>query len=176
MLLAAVLAGVWISKGPERRPALQEPPVVAKEPAGTILGLAIGSTMAEARERLDPLQVPTEYIADEKEESGRRLYWKLKETDYEWIMAWGSASGRITGIRGVFRPERAKPFGEIGDLNSAASVAPDRVKWNLRTTDGAYFRLIAQGAEQRATTVYMFSIQLPDERGGQTGLLPEEDR
>ena len=56
--------------------------------SGKILGLTIGSTMQEAREKLDPLRVPTDYVPDEKEESGRRVHWKLKETDYDWVMAW----------------------------------------------------------------------------------------
>ena len=132
--------------------------------------------MPEARERLDPLRVPAAYEPDRKEETGRRIYWKLKATEYDWIMAWARADGRITRVRAVLRPEQTKPFGEIGNLQAAASVSPERVRWNLQRPDGTHFRLIAQGANDHAASVYMFSLeQQPDQHGPREAAPDEEE-
>lgn len=128
--------------------------------------------MEEARAKLDPFRVPAVYTPDGKEKSGRRIYWKLRETEFDWIMAWASAEGKITRLRGVYRAGQEKPFQEIGDLAQAASVSSEAVKWNLRRPQGPYYRLIAQGAEQKAKTVYMFSLGMPGE--GSDAARPEE--
>ena len=136
---------LWLSyRGESHRETRGEArKVEAVQTAGTILGLTIGTSMAEAREKLDPLRVPADYEPDAKEESGRRIYWKLKETEYDWLMAWGNAAGKITRMRAVLRPGRARPFSEIGDLDSATSADATQARWNLRAPDGANYRLIA---------------------------------
>jgi hypothetical protein len=92
------------------------PPVAAEGRPAQILGLTIGDPVDEARKRLDPLREPVDYTPDEKEKTGRRIYWKLRETEFDWVIAWGNAEGRITRIRAVYRPSQTKPFREIGDL------------------------------------------------------------
>lgn len=161
----AVVAGVWLwqSRTEPVASAAGAPAETIAE-SGRILGLAIGSPISEARARLDPLRIPVEYTPDTKEETGRRIYWKLKETEYEWVMVWAKADGTITRIRAVFRPEATKPFSEIGNPQTAASVGPERARWNLQRPDGTHFRLIAQGANERATSVYMFSLELAADR------------
>ena len=128
------------------------------ESDGKILGIAIGSSIQSAREKLDPLRVPGPDYPDAKASSGRRIYWKLKETEYDWVMIWAK-EGKISRLRAVFRPEQTKSFAEIGNLQRAASASDTQVKWDLRRPDGSPFRLIAQGLNQRATTVYMFSLE-----------------
>lgn len=168
--VAVMLAGVfWISREPKPRgpevvslaqPASRAPETI--ESSGQILGVAIGLPMAEAREKLDPLRAAGRaYEPDQKEQKGRRIYWKLKETEYDWIMVWANAEGNVTRVRAVLRPDKTMPFNEIGNLGRAASADPSRAKWNLRRPDGANFRLIVQGAGQRASSVYMFSLE-PD--------------
>jgi len=177
LLLAGL--GVWFA----RTPAISSPghtppppPVAAAEaPPAEILGLTIGDPVDEARQRLDPLREPVVYTPDAKETSGRRIYWKLRETEFDWIMVWGNAEGKITRLRGYFRPDQTKPFHEIGDLRTAASVTSQMAKWNLRRTGGPYYRLIAQGTEHQAQTVYMFSLEQPGEQPQRRAQESEEE-
>ena len=170
MLLAGgAIAGAWFWHARDRAVTVEQAPASARktiEASGEILGIAIGSTMEEARARLEQLSVPAEDGSEAEEEDERRTFWKLKATEFDWIMAWAKTDGRITRVRAVFRPNQGKAFKEIGRLETAASVDSERVKWNLRTREGANFRLIAQGAQERATSVYMFSLeQTSDDRG-----------
>ena len=130
------------------------------ESTGRILGLAIGDTLESAREQLDPLRAPGSYPPDEKELQGRRIYWKLAGTDYDWIMAWADKQGKVTRVRAVLRAEHQKPFAEIGDLSAAITSDPQTVRWNLKTAAGSPYRLVAQGADGRAISVYMFSQEI----------------
>ncbi len=144
-------------------------------PTGEILGLTIGTPIAEARAKLDPLRMAAESAPDEKARSGKRLYWKLRETNYDWVMAWANDDGRITRLRAVLRPDHAKPFSEIGDLRTAASANDRGAKWNLRQRDGTAFRLIAHGAAGRAQTVYMFVLPRFNQEGDVEEPTEEED-
>jgi hypothetical protein len=164
LLAAAAVAGIWLWQKPDgfvKMEPARAPETI--EATGEILGLAIGSSMAEARERLEAVSVPAEDESEAEEENERRTFWKLNGTEYDWIMAWAKADGRITRVRAVFRPEHGKAFHQIGNLQAAASVEPERVKWNLRTREGINFRLIAQGTQERAVSVYMFSLQQPSD-------------
>ena len=172
----ALAAGGWTSCKPTPHAEIQQPPALETiEASGEILGLAIGSPMQDARAKLDPLRVPAVYTPDLKETSGRRIYWKLKETEFDWIMAWGNAEGKITRLRAVYRADQKKPFREIGSLERAASVTAQTAKWNLRRPGGPHFRLIAQGAEQQAQTVYMFALELAGEPARTTAPEAEDE-
>ncbi|HEX8679112.1 MAG TPA: hypothetical protein VF683_04095 [Chthoniobacterales bacterium] len=165
-LFVLLLAGnLWLMRDLQQRGRVNPPAPAPEtiESSGRILGLAIGDPIDSAREKLDPLRVPAVYTPDLKETSGRRILWRLRETEYDWIMAWAK-EGKITRIRAVYRADRRKPFREIGNLASAASATADAVKWNLSRPGGPRYRLIAQGAEQQAQTVYMFSLELPGEQ------------
>ena len=122
--------------------------------------MAIGDTLDRAREQLDPLRAPGSYPPDEKELQGRRIYWKLAGTDYDWIMVWADKQRKVTRVRAVFRAEHQKPFAEIGDLPAAMTTDAQTVRWNLKTAAGAPYRLVAQGADQKAISVYMFSQEI----------------
>ena len=132
------------------------------ESSGEVLGVAIGMPMDEARAKLDPLRAPgPAYQPDPKELQSRRILWRLKETEYAWIMVWAGADGKITRVRATLRPDQTKPFSEIGNLAEAAAADATTARWNLRRPDGPNYRLIAQGAEQRASSVSMFSLEMP---------------
>ena len=87
--------------------------------------------------------------------------WRLEGTDYAWVMVWAGGDGKVTRVRAVLRPNKAKPFHEIGDLTKAAAADATSARWNLRRPDGPNYRLIAQGTEQQATSIYMFSLEIP---------------
>jgi hypothetical protein len=163
---AVVAAGAWWLARSGRSAAADRQTGAAEtiQASGKILGLAIGDPVDEARKRLDPLREPVDYTPDAKEKSGRRIYWKLRETEFQWVIVWGNAQGRITRIRGYYRVEQRPAFSAIGDIAAADTVTPQEVKWTLRRPGAPYFRVIAQGAEQQAHTVYMFSLELPDEQ------------
>lgn len=112
------------------------------------------------RAKLDPLRAPGAERPDAKELQGRRIYWKLAGTEYEWIMAWASPERKVTRVRGVFRPEKRPAFAELGNLETALTVDAATVRWNLRTAAGIPYRLTAQGTNHRAFSVYMFSQEL----------------
>lgn len=172
-LVVLLGAGVWLARD-QRTPVEKSSSVLVEPSSATVLGLTIGSSMQEAREKLDPLRIPADYTPDQKELSGRRIYWKLRETEFAWIMAWAKG-GEITRLRGVYRPQNEKPFHEIADLASATSVTDTAAKWNFRCRGGPYFRLIAQGNGQRAQTVYMFSLDLPGEGSPAAESEPEDE-
>jgi hypothetical protein len=160
----AVIAG---ASGCSRNPPASTPgeppatPTEAQPQFGEILGLAIGDPVDNARQKLDPLRVREDYSPDAKEKTGRRIYWKLRETEFEWAMVWGNEKGKITRIRAYYRVDRRQPFSAIGDLAKADSVTAHSAKWTMRRPGSPYFRLVAEGAEQQAHSVYMFSLELP---------------
>ena len=164
VLLAVIGVGFAISRTPRQHPPRESPaatPVETIESPGRILGLRIGDPMDDARRKLDPLRVPAVYTPDAKERTGRRIYWKLRETDFEWAIVWGDETGKITRIRAYYRVERRQPFSAIGDLAKADSVTAHAAKWTMRRPGSPYFRLVAEGAEQQAHSVYIFSLELP---------------
>jgi hypothetical protein len=167
---------LWKSQPPQSA-AGARPPVPAPstneqtetiEASGTILGIAIGSSLEEARAKLDPLRAEDEHTPDAKEVDDKRVYWKLRGTEYDWVIVWANPEGKITRMRVNPRPEMVKSFSQIGDLSKAAVNQPDTAVWNVARPGAAPFRLIAQGVGQRATSLYMFGPQPRrfDERTG----------
>ena len=169
----AATVTVWLSRDRKQHVAAALPAHVLPEPgqsatapplpetiaaSGRILGVGIGDPIDEALQKLEPLRTDGDEPPDDKELQGRRAYRKLKGTDYDWIMVWAKAD-RVTRIRTMLRADKWKPFDEIGDVTTAADANAIAVKWNLQTPSGLNYRLIAQGQEHRANTVYMFGLE-----------------
>ena len=174
--LLAVIGILMISCRPRAAvEAPAAPPHETNASFGKIFGITLGSPMEEARRTLDPLRIPSVYTPDQKERSGRRIYWKLKETPFDWIMIWANGEGRITRLRAVYRPESTPPFADLGDLRKAASATEEAVKWNLQLSDGSHFRFIAQGAGGKARTIYMFALDGFREQMAPAEAAPEEE-
>ena len=162
-LLCATLFAAGSVRGEEAPDKEQPQPSAATiEATGEILGLRIGMPMKEAREKMNALRDP-EAPRDEREKLGTRIYWKLRETEFDWVMAWANRDGKITRLRAVFRPDKTKPFGEIGDLSRAVTNAPHVAAWNA-TRDHVHFRITAFGNEGRAVriSILAFDPTLPD--------------
>ena len=171
VLLAAIVASVVACGRAEEAAQLQAEPLqpIATDTAagaetiessGLILGIGIGMQMSEARGKLDPLRQPTDNEPDGKEQAGTRIYWKLNGTEYDWIMAWANKAGQITRVRANPRPDKPKPFAEVGDLSRAAAVQPQQAMWNVERPGGLSYRLVAQGDDRLARSVYMFALNL----------------
>ena len=127
---------------------------------GLILGVGIGTQISEARSKLDPLRAPGEHEPDRKEQAGTRVYWKLNGTDFDWIIVWANTAGQLTRLRANPRPEQPIPFTEIGDLTRAVVNEPHQAIWTVERPGGLSFRLVAQGINRQAKTIFMFALGL----------------
>ena len=126
------------------------------ETSGEILGVRIGSPFEEARAKLELLRDPaTETIREKKEPGRRKTYWKLAHPEYSWIMVRPNAQGRITQISAFLKPETPKPFDQIGDLKRAATNVDNMAVWNVNQPDHLRYRLVAKGADSRATNIIL---------------------
>lgn len=125
-----------------------------------MLGVGIGMQMSEARAKLDPLREQVEVVPDAKERENKRIYWKLKETEYEWLIGWANSKGVVTRLRARLREGNEMPFSKIGDLSRAVSSTPEQAMWNVTSDTRPAFRLVAQGKDHRAVTFYMFALDL----------------
>ena len=142
----------------EKQKATAEPKIAE---SGELLGVGIGMTMREARAKLDPLRDPAA-PRDEKEKYGSRAYWKLRETEFDWIMVWANRDKKIVRIRAVLRPDNQKPFSEIGELAKANPNGPNAAAWNLTAPAGPV-RVSALGGEGKAArlSILAFDPSLP---------------
>jgi hypothetical protein len=125
----------------------------------SILGIRIGSTLADASTRLDPLAIRREREAEEEEperEEGRQKAWMLKSTEYRSVALKVNDADRVVWITGFVRPGKEIPFSRLGDL-STARVNDSIAIWNVRTPAGSY-RLVARGRGRRATVISLLSL------------------
>ena len=134
------------------------------ESTNTILGVAIGSTLEEAHQKLDPLRDPASAEFREKEakegEAGEKAYWRLIGTEYRWIMAWANKEGQLVQLSASVRPERPKPFTEVGDLARASTNLENAAKWNVQRPGGLSYDLVARGPNRQANNIYMIATTL----------------
>jgi hypothetical protein len=158
--LVAVSALGGEKKRGKAKPEPPPPPLI--EASGTILGVGIGTSMEQAHEKLDPLRIETSgprESAREKgdREEGDREVWRLKETEYQWIVVWAKEE-KILQLSASLRPDQFKPFDQIGDLKRAATNTESIAMWNVMRPIGGNFRLVAKGPARRASTIYMLSL------------------
>ena len=160
LFAAAITTGAEESPPADKMPPAPEPLI---QSSGKILGVGIGTPMKEARERLNPLREKTDGPLDVKEKMGTRVYWKLVETEYDWVIAWANRDGKIIRLRAVFRPDKLKPFAEIGDLATSVKSGPNMAVWDVVRETGS-FRLTAAGEEGRAARISLlaFDPNLPE--------------
>lgn len=162
LLLVFALAGIAVvaftlrphkTRSEGVAPRISPAPTI--ETAGEILGIAIGSSLEEARRELDRLREPGSTELRGKGEETRKAYWKLAGTEYKWIMAWTDEEERVVQVSVAPRAENGKPFSEIGDTSKAATDQENVAVWNAERPDGSRYRLIAKGRERRATSIYI---------------------
>ena len=91
--------------------------------------------------------------------SGGGIRWRLAETEYQWIVAWADKEGKIVKISASVRPEKKKPFPEIGDLVRAKVHNESAALWIVQRPDGTSFRLVAKGPGEQALSIYLYSLQ-----------------
>jgi hypothetical protein len=83
----------------------------------SILGIRVGSSLADARARLEPLAVPQVGQPEEEEkedrEEGRTKAWNLKSTEYKSVALKVNDADRVVWITGFLRPGKEIPFSKL---------------------------------------------------------------
>lgn len=145
-----------VAEGKSEKPA-HSPETTNIYTTGEILGIAIGTSVKEAHKKLDPLRGEEEKTSNPKGKGkeGRREIWKLKETDFRWIMVWINEEDKITRIGAWLR--REMPFSDIADLNRAVSKTDSRAMWN-GSSHGKGFQLLAKGRDKHAQIIYLVEV------------------
>ena len=138
--------------------------LVTIEASGKILGVGVGTTIEEAREKLDSLRDPTSTGFRDKKRSaggkGEKAYWRLRGTEFSWIMAWANKEGRIVRLSIAVPTEKPKPFAEVGDLSRATTNQEHVATWNVSRPNKLSYRLVARGPNRRATNIYLTATEL----------------
>lgn len=161
-IAAVALAGSKKKPSPTPKPTATPPPLI--EVTGSILGVALFASLEEAREKMEAFKLEegstaAESSEKEEREAGERMVWRLAETDYLWIVAWADKAGKVMKISASVRPEKTKPFREIGDLTRAKAHDDSMAMWVARHRDGTYFRLVAKGPGEQASSIYLYSLK-----------------
>ena len=129
---------------------------------GSILDVKLFGSIEEAREKMAHLKIvkdATPAAVEKWKRGGSRIAWRLAETEYLWIVAWADSEGKIERISASVRPEKKKPFKEIGDLARAKVHNESKAMWIVERPDGSNYRLVAKGPEREAVTIYMYSLK-----------------
>ena len=134
------------------------------EVSGRILGVTLFASLEEAREKMERYKIEdapggNDGENQEEKEAGERMIWRLAETEYQWIVAWANKEGKVVKISASLRPEKKKPFREIGDLARAKAHTDAMALWITQHGDGTFYRLIAKGPAEEATSIYMYSLK-----------------
>ena len=135
------------------------------EETGSILDVKLFGSIDEAREKMAHLKIDkdaTPAVAEKWKRGGSRIVWRLAETDYVWIVAWADKEGKVQRISASVRPEKKKPFKEIGDLSRAEGHNESMALWNVQRPDRSSYRLIAKGPNEQAVTIYMYSLKVQE--------------
>ena len=134
------------------------------EVTGRILGITLFASLEEAREKMErykiePVPGGSDAENQEEKEAGERMIWRLAETEYQWIVAWANKEGKVVKISASLRPEKKKPFREIGDLARAKAHTDSMALWITQHGDGTFYRLVAKGTAEEASSIYMYSLK-----------------
>ena len=153
---------------PKKKPSAKLTPSPTPAPelietAGSILGVRLFASLEQAREKMKAFKLEREAVAEASEkgerEAGERMIWRLAETEYLWIVAWADKEGKVMKISASVRPEKKKPFREIPDLERAKVHNDSMAMWIAQHPDGTYYRVVAKGPAEQASTIYLYSLK-----------------
>jgi hypothetical protein len=156
------LAASKKKQAPKLKPSpTPEPQLI--EVTGSILGVTLFASLEQARKKMESLRLENEATAESSEkgerEAGERMVLRLAETEYLWIVAWADREGKVVKISASVRPEKKKPFQEIGDLGRAKVHNDSMAMWVAQHPDGTYYRVVAKGPEEQASSIYLYSLK-----------------
>ncbi|CAN5432295.1 hypothetical protein BH20ACI3_BH20ACI3_35870 [soil metagenome] len=124
----------------------------------SILGVSIGKTLEETRAKLTPLGTGG---GRDTRDGGRKEAWTLKGTEYATLAFKTDGKGRVVWVSAFARPGKEIPFSKLGEPSKAARAADSQAIWNVETPEGGY-RLVAKGANGKASVVYLLSLAFPE--------------
>jgi hypothetical protein len=139
---------------------LAVPVSAQKNAVDTLNGIAIGTTLDDARSLL--ARIGTGGGRDTRD-GGRKEAWTLKETDFATVAFKTNGAGRVVWISGFVRPAKEIPFDKLGDLTKAESATKSQAIWNVGNGRSGY-RMVAKGAEGKASVIYLLSLESPEIR------------
>ena len=133
----------------------------------SILDLEPGSSLEQAHAKLDKLSDPAHPPKQEEEglekgeASEHKVLWQLAETDYSFVFVKADDQERISYIKGFLRPGKEIPFDKIGDAKKAPVQDANTIAWDVLRPDHPLFRVIATGADRKATSIMIFIVKRP---------------
>jgi len=133
----------------------------------SILDLEPGSSLEQAHAKLDELSDPAHPPKQEEEgprkgeASEHKVLWQLAKTDYSFVFVKADDQERISYIKAFLRPGKELPFDQIGDAKKAPVQDANTIAWDVLRPDRPLFRVVATGAERKATSIMIFVVKRP---------------
>ena len=133
----------------------------------SILDLEPGSSLEQAHAKLDELSDPAHPPKQEEEgprkgeASEHKVLWQLAKTDYSFVFVKADDQERISYIKAFLRPGKELPFDKIGDAKKAPVQDANTIAWDVLRPDRPLFRVVATGAERKATSIMIFVVKRP---------------
>ena len=131
--------------------------------SNSILGVRIGTSLEDARKKLEKLSVTNDHSTateEDNDEPGTKRVFRLKGTNYSSVALKTNEKGRVVWVTGFVRPNEELPFNELGDTSLAMRATDSQAIWNVANSSGGY-RLVAKGQNGRARVVYLLSLATP---------------
>ncbi len=134
---------------------------------GSLLGVKLGDTVEAARRKLDPLAEggqPTKQETEEDEGEGGayKVLWQMKGGPYSTIFLKTDDSGRVNNMTGFFRAGKELAFDKIGEVKKAPIANAKVVAWDVARPKQPLFRVVAEGADNQARTITIFTVKRPN--------------
>jgi len=127
----------------------------------SILGLDLESTLEQAHAKLDKLSDPKHPPKEEKEGSESKVLWQMADTDYSAIFV-KADDEKITYINAIVRPGKEIPFDKIGEAKKAPAQDANTIAWDVLRPNRPLFRLVANGANRKASSLTLFIVKRAD--------------
>jgi hypothetical protein len=134
----------------------------------SILGLELGSTIEQARAKLDKLKDPSQSSKEENEDSEKgeeenesRALWQLAKSEYSAVYIKADDKGKITYLNAFLRPGKEIPFDKIGDVNKAPIQSSNVIAWDVIRPHRPLFRVVASGKDRKANSIAIFIVKRP---------------
>jgi hypothetical protein len=121
-------------------------------------GIGIGTSIDEAQSKLRQIGTGGGRAT---RDGGRKEAWTLRETDFASLAFKTNKAGRIVWVSAFVRPGREVSFAKLGDPAKATTFTDSQAIWNVDSANGGY-RVVAKGAEGKASVVYLLSLDFPE--------------
>jgi hypothetical protein len=90
-----------------------------------------------------------------------KVFWQLAKSDFSSVLVKIDDKERITYILGSLRSGKEVPFDKIGELEKAPLLTDKVVGWDVVRPDKSLLRVVARGAERKASSITVFIVKRP---------------